>query len=291
MELVKNGYLKKVNLTQEMKNIVTEIMNDISSAGAQFINSALFKSADTYQMDHAINVTVLAVLIGKKYGFKKTELMDLALGSFLHDFGKIVIEKMKENDQGTVAEELLKEHPTFGYLIVSNSQNASPIVSQIVNQHHENQDGTGFPIGLIGENLPPTSSIQRTTKNTIYRLAEICRVADAYDNFVMNPKEKQMRTPSEAMKEMILGAGTAFNKHIVNTLTQIVPSFPVGSFIKVKFLVDPTLVGYRGVVAKINEEHIHKPTIILLYDNYGKRIQPRMIETAKYKAVELELVL
>ena len=289
-DLIQNGYLQKVNLTQDMKNVVVEILNDISAAGAGFLNTAMFKSKDSYSTDHAINVTILSILIGKKYGFTKSELVDLALGSFLHDFGKIVIEKMKPAS-AELSEELLSEHPTFGYLIVHNSRNASPIVSQIVNQHHENQDGSGYPIGLIGENLPPTSSVKRNTKNTIYRLAEICHVANAFDNIAMNPHDDTPVSPGDAIKQLVLGAGTKYNKHIVSTLTKVVPSYPVGAFVKIRYLLDSSLIGYRGVVARNNEQHLNKPQIILLFDRANKRIPPRLIDTSKLKNVELELIL
>lgn len=92
-ELLKNGYLKDVSINFAARKAVDEILKDIASVGASFMNTMLFKSEDTYELDHAINVTLLSILIGKQYGFQKSELQSLAIGAFLHDFGKIVIEK------------------------------------------------------------------------------------------------------------------------------------------------------------------------------------------------------
>ncbi|MCE5248875.1 HD domain-containing protein [bacterium] len=290
-ELLNSGYLKDMNITYDMRKIVNEIFHDISSVGATTLNSALFKAENSYYMDHSINTTVISILLGKKYGFTKAEMLNLGVGAFLHDFGKVVIEKIRENSNPDVADELSREHPTFGYLLVRNSKSSSPMVSQIINQHHENQDGSGFPIGLKGENLPPTSTAKRKTKGTIYRLAEICSVANAYDNLVMNPKDSQQKSPEEAIKELILKVGTIYNKHIVSMLTDIIPVFPVGATIHVKEIVDPALIGYTGVVAQINPKHLNKPVIILLYDRTMKHIKPRMIDTSKLKHVKLDLVL
>lgn len=289
-DLLKNGYLKHVNISFDMKTVVEEIFKDISVTGAKFMNTLLLKSKETYSMDHAINTTLTALLIGKTFGFNKAELLDLGLGCFLHDFGKQVIEKIRENNE-KLAESLLKEHPTFGYLIVKNSQNSSPIVSQIVNQHHERQDGKGYPIGLKGQNLPPLSNINRETRGMIFRLAEICTVADAYDNMLMNPiKEKQL-SPSDAIKEIIIGAESAYNKHVVQALVKITPLYPVGTYIKITNFFDPTLIGFRGVVAKINEQRLDRPVIILLHDSKMRRITPQAIDTAKFKHIGLELIL
>jgi len=290
-ELLNSGYLKKMNITSDMRKIVHEIFNDITSVGATTLNVIMSKSEHSFYLDHAINTTVLSILLSKKYGFSKTEMLNLAIGTLLHDFGKIIIEKIREFSGSKVADELLNEHPTFGYLLVRNSKNSTPMINQIINQHHEHQDGTGYPIGLKGENLPPTSNTKRNTKGTIYRLAEVCSVANSYDNLVMNPKEHKQRNPSEAMKELICGAGTIWNKHIVNTLIEIIPAFPVGTSIIVNDIIDHSLIGYRGVVAKINPNHLNRPVIVLLYDRFMKRIKPRMIDTSKLKHVKLELLL
>ncbi len=290
-DMLKNGYLKNMNITRDMRTITEEILKDITSAGVKFMNTILFKSRDSYLLDHAINTTILAILIGRKYRFSQSELLDLALGTFLHDFGKIIIEKIREASPGKLADDLLAEHPTFGYLLLRNSRDSSPVVSQIVNQHHECQDGSGYPIGLKGQNLPPLKTIIRETKGTMYRLAEITAVANAYDGMVLNPfKEKQL-SPIEAMKQLVLKAGDKYNKDIIATLNQIVPVFPVGTYVRIKNIIDPTLIGYRGVVAKLNENNLNKPLIILLKDRSMKRIEPAALDTSKLKTIELELIM
>lgn len=290
-DLLKNGHLSHVNLTTDMIGIVSEIIEDVTRIGTTMLTSPLFKSKDAYSHDHAINTTTLAVLIGKKYGLNRTDLLNLAAGCFLHDFGKLVIGKMQAADSGDLAEELVREHPTFGYLLIRNTRDASPMICQIVNQHHERQDGSGHPIGLAGENLPPISSIKRNTRGTIYRLAEICNVADAYDKGVMNPNDAEPHSPLDAIRDLVLGAGTVYNRHIVNTLTEVVPVYPVGAWVKITKFMDNSIVGWQGVVAKICEENLNRPSIVLLYDRHRKRVKPRLIDTARYKSMELELML
>ena len=204
-----------------------------------------------------------------------------------------MLEKLNESSKGTIADELMREHPIFGYLLVHRSSGASPMVCQIINQHHEQQDGKGYPIGLKGENLPPVAntSFQRNTRGMIFRLAEICSVADAYDNLVMNPNNEKQLTPTEAVGEIIMKSGTVLNKHIVGALTKIVPAFPVGTVVRINDIFDPTLIGYRGVVARVNEEHIDKPVVILMYDRSMRKIKPRILDTSKISKVDLELVL
>jgi HD-GYP domain-containing protein (c-di-GMP phosphodiesterase class II) len=296
-DTIRSGHLKNLNITQDINAVVTEVLSNIATVGARFLNTMMFKTKDGYLMDHSLNTTVIAVLIGKKYGFNRTELMDLAVGAFLHDFGKIVIEKMLESadtDQKHDLEGLIREHSTFGYLIVHNSHNASPIACQIINQHHEHQDGSGYPLGLTGENLPPTGT-QKRKPGTIYRLAEIVTVADVYDNLSGNPCRSPQLTPTEAMKTLLEGKNVLFNSDIAATLTQIIPAFPEAAVVRIKRLVDKslphTIAGSEAVVARVNEENINRPVILVYKDRFGKPIHPQVIDTAKVRDVELELVL
>ena len=69
-----------------------------------------------------------------------------------------------------IAQLRYKEHPTFGYLLLKNDTSISPMVLQTVYQHHEQQDGKGFPIGLKGDNQPPVKG-SKAKKGMIFRYA------------------------------------------------------------------------------------------------------------------------
>lgn len=288
-ELLENGYLKDFNITYGMRRVVEDILRDISEVGAQFMNTMMLKSRDTYFFDHALNTSVLAIIVGRQYKFNRPELKSLALGTFLHDIGKIVIEQLEQNPDNPAT--LYTEHPTFGYLLLRNDETISPMESQIVNQHHENQDGSGFPIGLRGDNLPPVADSNRVTTGHIFRLAEICSVVNAYDNLVLSERNGSLMTPNQVIKELVLNAGTKFNEHIVQTLSRIVAVYPVGSFVRIVSIIDPTLMGSYGVVARVSPEQPSRPVIIITSNKYKKKIKPIMLDTAKLKSVELELIV
>ena len=290
-EMLRTGHLKHINLTYDIRKLIEDILKDIASAGAKFLNSLMIKSADTYFVDHAINTTVLSVIIGKKYNFHRQELMSLALGTFLHDIGKLVIERLDNSEGKSSDESLYREHPTFGYLLLKNDKSLNPMETQIVNQHHEYQDGSGFPIGLTGQNLPPTRDIANRTKGAIFRLAEICCVVDAYDNLVLNPKGNKVLTPHEVIKQLLMGSDTVYNRDIVQTLSQVIAVFPVGAYVKIVNIIDPALIGCYGVIARVNEEDFGRPVVVITTNKYKKKIKPIMIDTSKLKTVELKLIV
>jgi len=290
LELLENGSLKDVNVTYGIRKIIDEILAEISAIGAEYFNSVMIKSKDTAFFDHSLNTTVLSIIIGRQYRYSKSEIRSLALGSFLHDIGKIIIEQLAEPEKQST-KDLYREHPTFGYLLVKNDGMVTPMESQTINQHHENQDGTGFPIGLTGNNLPPLPTNGRETKGKIFRFAEICAVANAYDNLCLNPFTKEKIAPNDVIKQMIDGAGTIFNRDIIQTLTKIITVYPVGAYVKIVNIIDPSLVGSYGVVAKINRNDLSRPVIIITTNKYKKKVRPIMIDTSKLKLIQLELVI
>ena len=291
IRLLEKGYLKDIRITYDMRMIVEEMLKDIAATGAKFLKTVMIKSEETYFLDHAINVTVLSILMGRKYRFNKQEIMSLALGSFLHDIGKVVIEQIRDSGNPREAEALYREHPTFGYLLIRKSLDVTPMETQVINQHHEYQDGSGFPIGLKGQNLPPIQPITHESKGYIYRLAEICCVLNAFDNLVFNPLKGKQNGPGAAIKKLIADSEKKYNRDVVQTLLKVVPIYPVGATIKVVNIVDPHLVGYMGVVAKINEKNINKPVIILTKNKFLKKIKPMIIDTSKFTIVELGIVI
>ncbi len=291
MELIEEEYIESSNVSFDVREIVEEILNDISFSAHKILYTLIPKSRSTYFVDHAINTTILSTLIGYKYRFKKPELRSLAIGSFLHDIGKIIVEQLIGHDDYQTAQKLYKEHSTFSYLMLQKCGIISSMENQIVYQHHENQDGSGFPKGYKGLNVPPIKSTTWQKKGMIFRLAEICTVADAYDRMVLNPFDENQLTPSDVIRKLVSMAGTVINKDIVRTLVQIVPIYPVGVYIRVAKSDDSSITGYYGVVADINAENLNKPVIVLFIDNKFNRIKPFKIDTSQLKNVKLELAL
>ncbi|MCK5347566.1 MAG: HD domain-containing protein, partial [Candidatus Heimdallarchaeota archaeon] len=241
-KLIQDGHFKKINITTDMKNIVKEIIKDISAAGVKSLNTLMLKSHDSYFMDHAVNTTVLATLIAQKYNFSSKEISELALGTFLHDIGKTIIEQFQDYDKPESTKEYYVKHSQFGYELLKYNYDISPVETQIVYQHHEHQDGSGFPKGLIGDNIPPVKLKERKTKGRIFRLAQICCVANVYDKMVLNPSCEKQMDPHDVIKQIIKDSGTKYNKSVVQALFQVIPLYQVGVYVKVIDSSDPTIL-------------------------------------------------
>ncbi|WP_372636479.1 HD-GYP domain-containing protein [Cohnella sp.] len=117
---------------------------------------------DEYVYRHSVAVGILSKLIGKTKGFDDGELMELTIAGFLHDIGKSRVPGAILNKPGRLTEEefrIVKEHTVFGYEILKKSDGVPERYAYVALQHHEREDGSGYPLGLRGGSIDVFSKI------------------------------------------------------------------------------------------------------------------------------------
>ncbi|CAM3893380.1 HD-GYP domain-containing protein [Mesobacillus zeae] len=127
------------------------------------------KSKDEYTYRHTICVGIISALIGKWLDLEEEELSDLTLGAILHDVGKARIPSAILNKPGKLTKEEyaeMKRHTIYGYEMLKDLPGIGRKIPLIALQHHEREDGAGYPLGL--------------TSNKVEHLAKIVAIADVY---------------------------------------------------------------------------------------------------------------
>jgi HD-GYP domain-containing protein (c-di-GMP phosphodiesterase class II) len=150
-------------------------------------------SYDYYTYTHSINVGVLSVLLSKALFGKSAEhdMHEMGAGFFLHDIGKVRVDRGIINKQGRLTEEemmVVRDHPFAGYNILSETNHLTEECKIIVMQHHEREDGSGYPGQLKGDQ--------------IHTYGRICSIADVYDALTAERPYKQPLNPFNALKLM-----------------------------------------------------------------------------------------
>ena len=144
------------------------------------------------ELAHGMTVSNLAYLVGKQMNFSEEDCHDLALAGFLHDIGKLELVKYVRDHEGEtmVIEEMkyVRRHPRLGAEILEKKGYSQKIVD-MVKFHHENCDGSGYPMNLSREDIPIGS-----------RIIRVCDVFAALTNDRPYRKEFDIQT---AMKLMI----------------------------------------------------------------------------------------
>jgi diguanylate cyclase (GGDEF)-like protein/putative nucleotidyltransferase with HDIG domain len=159
---------------------------------------------DHYTQGHSLKVAAYAVLLCEELGMSDIETEEVRLGALLHDIGKVGIPENILNKNGPLnAEEwdTMKQHVTFGAKILEPLR-AIARIRKIVGHHHEYFDGSGYPDGVKGSEIPLGS--------------RIVSIADAYDTITSDRTYKKGRAPEEAMAELERCAGSQFDAELVH---------------------------------------------------------------------------
>lgn len=115
-----------------------------------------------YTYRHNISVGVIATYIGKWLGLSKKELSKLTLAATLHDIGKTMIPESILNKPGKLTQleyDEMKRHTTYGYELIKRTQGLPQSIALVALQHHEREDGQGYPMGIKGDNTHYFSKI------------------------------------------------------------------------------------------------------------------------------------
>jgi HD-GYP domain-containing protein (c-di-GMP phosphodiesterase class II) len=167
--------------------------------------------------DHLIRVSRLAVILGHALGIRGQELTDLYAGALLHDIGKIGVPDAILLKKGPLTQEERREmqrHPETGREIIGHIGYLSK-AAEIVGTHHEHFDGSGYPRGLKGADIPLG--------------ARIFAVADALDALTSKRPYRASLPFEDAKREIVQEAGTIFDPTVVEALEEI--SEEIGNFI------------------------------------------------------------
>lgn len=209
--------LKEMNL-DAVSNCAAEIVDKLMGADDYIHDMETIKAYDENTFEHCINVAITAVTMGIGLGYNYYRLKNLAVGSLMHDIGKqlvpvdIITKKGRLTDDEMV---VVREHPTYGYNILSKEINAYSSTREIVHQHHENWDGSGYPRGLKGEE--------------IYELAMVTHVCDVFDALISKRSYKEAFTYHTAIEILKEGTDTMFQPEFVEAFFKYVPVYHKGS--------------------------------------------------------------
>ena len=192
----------------EFKAGVTDIVDLILKDDETSRHLLNITSHDYYTYTHSVNVGVLSVLLSKAL-FKNTDdhnMHELGAGFFLHDIGKVNIDPVMINKRGKFTEEemaIMRKHPEEGFEILSERNQLSKECKIIVMQHHEREDGSGYPYHLRGDE--------------IHLYGRICSISDVFDALTSERPYKVKLPPFEALQLMKKEMLHHFHKDIFDT--------------------------------------------------------------------------
>jgi len=199
----KRGGGNKSTLVSDLGELPADIM-DSATMDQVYALAATVDARDPHTYGHSKRVATISEMIGKEIGLSIRELADLRAAALLHDIGKVGVpdsiltkpEKPEEHEW-----QIIKKHPVEGAKIVGYVKELERLVP-LIRHHHEWYDGSGYPSGLKGEDIPLG--------------ARIISVADAYDTMTTSRPYRDMVSQDEACEELSRCCGTQFDHQLVD---------------------------------------------------------------------------
>ena len=193
---------------------------------------------------HALNVTVIALLLGRVLGLDETEMEDLGVGALLHDAGRVDLpERLRRPDDSFSAAERhsYRNHVALG-VAHGRRMGLTPGALLVVAQHHENADGSGFPLKLVADRMSVP--------------ARIMALVDRFDMLCNPGPQGRKLTPHEALSLMFAQCRTQYDATMLNAFIRMVGVYPAGSVVQ---LTDDRF----GLVVGVNSSRPLKPRVLV----------------------------
>lgn len=194
---------RMLSLRKQFENL------QIVLAGTIKAFSLMVEMRDPYTAAHQQSVAELACAIAEEMELSDEQVKWLHVAGILHDIGKISVPMEILSKPGRISEfefSIISTHPQVGYDILKPIEFARP-VAQIVLQHHERIDGSGYPFGLSGEE--------------IFLEAKILGVADVVGAMTDHRPYRPAPGINEALDEIVKGRGTLYDEQVVDACLQL----------------------------------------------------------------------
>ena len=225
--------------------LVNGIVNSALSEGDIAIHALNGNRSSDANYQHALNVTVIAMILAKSIQMSKEDAQLLGLSTILHDIGKAKIsDKILLKKEKLTHAELVhyQQHSELGAQMIKDL-GLPGRMARIVMQHHEFADGTGYPAGLKTEQTDP--------------LARIIVLANNYDKLCNPVNIAEAKTPYESLAYMFAHQRSKFDEHLLKRLIKSLGVYPPGSIVKL------SNEQYATVIS-VNPNHPLKPYVKLL---------------------------
>ena len=201
LDLLMNGYYEEglLKLNSLVGILKTEVYKYLRSSG----KGSRVRFMGEYELCHPLNVAIVSGLIAKKLDFPITAVDQVILAGLLHDIGKIKINLVDSKAILTMNEEEVKEHTVIGYKLIRDEFELPENIAKVALEHHENNDGSGYPKGV--------------SNDYITEYSQIVNVANYYDNLAFNRTSVPVSNNKEALRAMLEIGTSRFSAKMLYT--------------------------------------------------------------------------
>ncbi|BED88215.1 phosphodiesterase [Pseudoalteromonas sp. MM1] len=244
--------------------VIDEMANDIVSS--VFRNTSAMtiltrvKDKHSYNWRHMVNCAIFTAVFAKYLGYKEEAVQQLAMGALLHDLGQAKLPQgiISRPSKLTGSEmDIIKRHVAQGLGLVKGEKGITPLILDMIVNHHERLDGSGYPRGITAEKLS--------------RPARIMAIVDVYDALTADRPHQEGDEPINALR-YLLAHKELFDAELVQHFIKCLGVHPVGTIVK---LTNERL----ALVLEGNKLNPIKPKVKLFYNaKHGHHVTPKDLD-------------
>lgn len=172
-------------------NVRDKIIQDIIFENNDVFLFSQLKLLGEYKKCHALNTAILSGAVAKKMGLNEDIINDVVLAGLLHDIGKTKIpqELLSKSNLSSYEHKTIQNHTRIGYKIIKHEMDLPENIARAALEHHENNDGSGYPMGISGDSINVET--------------QIINVCNCFDNITSNRTEFNVKNTKEALRIML----------------------------------------------------------------------------------------
>jgi HD-GYP domain-containing protein (c-di-GMP phosphodiesterase class II) len=231
-----------------LKEAVGPMIDSVSRNPDALAWYGALRKREESRFNYTMTTSIWALILGRHLGFESHRLQNLAMGGLLLDIGNVRIPRSVGAKEGPLTDEeheIMRMHVNYGVDIVKKSSMFGDDVIEMVRCHHERFDGSGYPQGLAGEQIPI--------------FGRIAGVINCYDAIISAKPYRGAKTAYDAVRELNQLAGTKFQPEVVEQFVQALGMFPTGSLVELN-------TGEVAIVIEQNRERRLRPNLLIILD-------------------------
>ncbi len=205
---------------ERIEPVVGKITQSILRNGGALTSLCRIKTKDDYTFMHSVSVCALQVAFCRALGMDATSIHEAGMGGLLHDIGKTRVADEILNKPGRLTDDefaQMKCHAAESRRILEATPGVPEIAVQVAAQHHERDDGSGYPLGLKGDEIS--------------RMGQMAAIVDVYDAITSDRCYHKGLEPTEAMRKIFEWSKFHFKPELVHAFTRCIGIYPVGSLV------------------------------------------------------------
>jgi HD-GYP domain-containing protein (c-di-GMP phosphodiesterase class II) len=222
----------------------------------------MLKESNDYLVEHSLNCSILLSLFASHRGYSPSEIEDITLSGLIMDIGMSLLPKDLNQNAGEYSSSdmaLMRTHVDIGFEVIQRYADLPIIVSEIVLNHHERIDGSGYPKQKTGDALP--------------EYVQMATIVDYYDSMLTDRGYRSSTSAQTALEHLIADPG--YDSSLVNSFIEAIGLYPVGSLVHLQS-------GKLAIVVKKNKKQSLKPVVMAFYSIRAKHhTEVKMIDLSK----------